>query len=105
MSRTPVSVRAVVLVGLLVSVLVAAVLSLVASSRPDGLEHVADRLGFGGAARDSATVSSPLADYSVRGLDGALGSSLAGVVGVVLTGAAAFALFRLLARRRTPGDR
>ena len=85
-TRRP-STRTVVLVGLAVCVLLAAGLSWFASSRPDGLEHVAESLGFAGTAGDHAAADSPLADYAARGVDGPLSSALAGIAGIALTGA------------------
>jgi cobalt/nickel transport system permease protein len=89
------------------SVLVAAGLSLLASANPDGLEFVGERLGFLAAAEDSATAGSPLADYGVAGVDAAWGTTVAGVVGVLVTAVVAIGLLSLLARRRpdAPADR
>ncbi len=84
-----------------VSVVVAGMLSVVASTSPDGLESVATQLGFGSTALASATAASPLSGYTVAGIDGAaLGTGLAGVVGLLLTGLAAVAVLRLARRRR-----
>lgn len=98
------STRAVVLVGLVVSLLLAGVVSFYASGHPDGLEFASRTLGFGDAARDSATAGSPLAGYGVSGVgDARLSGGLAGVLGVVATGlvmAALVVLLRRLARRR-----
>jgi cobalt/nickel transport system permease protein len=73
--------------GLATFAVVAAGISFLASSSPDGLEHVAERLGF---ASESAPVfgSSPIPDYVVPGLaNETLAGILAGLVGLVLTGA------------------
>ena len=98
------STRTVVVVGLAVSLLLAAVVSFYASGHPDGLEFVSRTLGFGDAARSSATAGSPLAGYTVRGVsDARVSGGLAGVVGVLATGlvmAALVVLLRRLARRR-----
>ena len=81
------STRSLVIVGLVVSVLLAGVLSLYASGHPDGLEHVAGALGFDTTARDSPTAGSPLADYAVADVDDPrLSGGLAGLVGVVVVG-------------------
>jgi cobalt/nickel transport protein len=81
------STRTVLAVGLALCVLVAAVLSAWASSHPDGLEHVAQSLGFAGSAQDSVTSGSPLADYSAPGVeDPRLSGGLAGVLGVAVVG-------------------
>jgi hypothetical protein len=93
-----------VVAGLVVSLLVAGVLSTVASSHPDGLEYVAGRLGFADAAGPHTAADSPLADYAVRGVEGPLSGGLAGVVGVLVVGLVAFGLVALL-RRRSAGKR
>lgn len=93
--------RRLVAVGLVVSLLLAVAVSLLASSRPDGLEYVAEGLGFSQSATDSPAAASPLSDYETdaEGLGGiGDGTPLAGFVGVVLTGAVAFVLFRRLGR-------
>lgn len=87
--------------GALVALVVGGVVSLAASAHPDGLEFVAETLGFIDAAQDSAAATSPLADYGVAGLDGALSAGLAGVIGVLVTVAAGVGL-AWLARRRRP---
>ena len=79
------STRRLVSAGLVLSLLVAGVLSLVASSHPDGLEFVAGAL----------------ADYAVRGVDGGLSGGLAGILGVLIVAALSFGLFFALRRRAT----
>jgi hypothetical protein len=88
-------------IGLAVSLVLAGVVSYYASSSPDGLEKVAEDIGFIDSAEDSAVANSPLSDYGVSGVsDERLSVGLAGVVGVALTAAIAFGLFTWLARRR-----
>jgi hypothetical protein len=105
MSRARPSTRTLVGVGLLVSVVVAGVLSVFASGHPDGLEYVAGRLGFADAAAEHASADSPLADYAVRGVEGPLSGGLAGVLGVLVVGLVAFGLTALLRRRSPTGKR
>lgn len=91
-------------VALVVSLLVAGVASHYASSRPDGLEHVAEQTGFLDSAEDSATADSPLADYRTSGVDDRrVSGGLAGVIGVVVMLVLSTGLFRLV-RRREPTD-
>ncbi|WP_299448039.1 PDGLE domain-containing protein [uncultured Phycicoccus sp.] len=98
-TRTRPSTRRLVVVGGLVSLLVAGVLSVFASASPDGLEHVAGTLGFADTARDSAAAGSPLADYGVGGIsNGALSGGLAGVLGVLATAVVMAGLVLLLRR-------
>jgi cobalt/nickel transport protein len=99
-ARGRVRTRTVLLVGVLLSLVLAGVVSAYASSHPDGLQSVAADLGFLGTARDSAGAASPFADYATRGVgDARLSGGLAGLVGVLVVGALAFVLFRVLARR------
>jgi hypothetical protein len=94
--------RSLVLVGVVVSLLVAGVLSAWASTHPDGLEHVARSLGFADTATDSATAGSPLAGYAAPGVGGGrLASGVAGVVGVVVVG---LVMVGLLAWLRRPSS-
>lgn len=96
------STRRLVVVGIVVSAVVAGVLSSYASGLPDGLTFVAQSLGFSDTARDSATAGSPLAGYAVSGVGNArLSGGLAGLAGVVVTGLV-MAVLVLLLRRRSP---
>lgn len=89
-----------------VVLLIAAVVSLFASSSPDGLEFVAGSLGFLDAAGDSPAAGSPLADYAVPGAPPVLATGLAGVIGVVVVlGVAALVGVVLRRRRRVPSPR
>lgn len=95
--------RRFAVVALAVSLLVAGVLSWFASSSPDGLEHVAQTLGFAETAQEHAAAGGPLADYRTEGVEDArISGGLAGVIGVLVTGLLMGAL--LLALRRRGGD-
>jgi cobalt/nickel transport protein len=87
-------------VGLAVSLVLAGVVSYYASSSPDGLEKVAGDVGFLDEAQDSAVAGSPLSDYGIEGVsDERVAVGIAGIVGVLITGAVAFGLFLWLGRR------
>jgi cobalt/nickel transport system permease protein len=89
------------LAGLLAaSLVVAGAVSLLASGHPDGLEFVSERLGFHTSGQDSAVAGSPFADYGVTGLHSALGTSLAGVVGVAATVGLGLLVAKMVGRRR-----
>ncbi|MFI5894582.1 PDGLE domain-containing protein [Actinoplanes sp. NPDC051513] len=99
--------------GLLVALLLAGVVSNVASSSPDGLDATArDGCTFnaddeitGGTCmlqqeQDHQLADGPLADYGIKGIDNAyVSTGLAGVAGVLITFGAGGGLF-WLARRR-----
>lgn len=87
--------------GLLVTLLVAGVLSFYASAHPDGLEKVAEDIGFITTSEEPATAGSVLADYEVKGLENERAKvGVAGVVGVIATGVAATGLFYYLGKRK-----
>ena len=87
--------------GLLISLLLAGGLSFYASSQPDGLEKVAEEIGFIETAKDPATAGSALADYGVAGVENERASvGIAGVVGVAATGVVATGLFLYLGKRK-----
>jgi cobalt/nickel transport protein len=87
--------------GLLVSLFLAGVVSFYASSHPDGLEKVAEEIGFIETAKDPATAGSALADYGVAGVENERASvGIAGVLGVLATGAVATGLFMYLGKRK-----
>lgn len=87
--------------GLLVSLLLAGVVSFYASSNPDGLEKVAEEIGFIETAKDPATAGSALADYGVAGVENERASvGIAGVIGVAATGVVATGLFLYLGKRK-----
>jgi cobalt/nickel transport protein len=110
--------RNFLLIGLLVALVLAGVVSSFASGSPDGLDSVAregctfDSSGeiTGGdclAKReaDNQTADSPLAGYGIRGIgNDYLSTGLAGVIGVLVTLGLGYGLVRLARRRRSPAD-
>lgn len=109
--------RKLVIAGLIVSAVLAGIVSLFASSSPDGLESVlltgcdtADGEIEGGAcvlqSAGEHEIGGVFADYGMSFLDNEiLGASLAGILGVVLTLAFATGFFWLLARgKRAPAE-
>ncbi|BAZ03978.1 energy-coupling factor ABC transporter permease [Calothrix sp. NIES-3974] len=73
---------------------VAAILSLFASSWPDGLEAVAEEIGFAKLAENiPIAVPTPFADYSISGLN-TLGTSISGIVGAIICFVTAFVVVK-----------
>ncbi len=70
-----------------------------ASSRPDGLERVAQTQGFDRKERTS--LSAPMPDYEISRLGSGLGKTAAGLLGVALTFGLVLGVGSLLARRRS----
>jgi hypothetical protein len=95
-----------VFVGLVISLIIAGVVSYYADSNPDGLERVAEDQGFIEDAQDSANADIFAADYGIAGIeDERLSVGLAGVLGVVVMCVVAFGLFWLLGRGKKSDTR
>ncbi len=94
-----------VLVGLLVAIVLAGLVSYYASTEPDGLTKVAQDQGISAADKESATADSPLAGYGTSGVESPrLSGGIAGVAGVTATFVLAGGLL-LLVRRRPRDER
>jgi cobalt/nickel transport protein len=73
----------------------------IASSFPDGLEKVAEHLGFGEKAAATPALKAPLPDYSLPALGNTPWSgALAGIAGVLITFTAAWLVGKALSRRK-----
>lgn len=95
-----VSTRALVVTGVLVALLLAGVGSFYASSHPDGLQYVAEKVGISSTEQDHAGDDSPFAGYSTKGVaNERLSGGVAGVVGVVVVGLLFGGLAWVLRRR------
>jgi len=89
----------VLVFGLLISFGLALFVAPFACSWPDGLDKVAQTLGFEHRAAGAPLIPSPIADYHVPGISSAaVATSLAGVIGIIV----AFILAFLLARALVP---
>lgn len=86
--------------GLVAALLVAVLLAPLASSWPDGLEKVAEALGFAARAEVAPVASAPLPDYQVPGVvHPGLSTALAGVLGTILVFVLLYVVARLIASR------
>ena len=93
--------RKFLILGLLISALLAGGASFYASSSPDGLEKVAEDIGFIETAKDNSNADTALADYGVKGVENErLSVGAAGVIGVIATGAVSGGLFLVLRRKK-----
>jgi hypothetical protein len=96
--------RSLLVIGLLVTITVAVVVSQFASGDPDGLEYVAQETGILDTATDHGAASSPLADYGADLTDdGRLNTAVAGLLGVALTLSIGYGVF-WVARRTRPNN-
>ena len=92
------------IIGFVVSLFLAGVVSFYASSSPDGLEKVAQDIGFIDTAKDHTNADGALADYGVKGIDNERASvGVAGIIGVIGTAVVAGIGFKLIARKPKKG--
>ncbi|HWD91316.1 MAG TPA: energy-coupling factor ABC transporter permease [Verrucomicrobiae bacterium] len=88
--------------GLLLSLGVAIFIAPFTCRWPDGLEHVATKLGFEHKATPSL-IHAPVADYRIPGMTWAVGATaIAGVLGSLIVFAFAFLLGRMLVPKKAP---
>ena len=79
----------------------AGVVSFYASSDPDGLEKVAEDVGFIETAKDHTLDNSALADYGVAGLENErLSVGIAGILGVIATGLLMYLIIKFISRKK-----
>ena len=89
------------LVFLLVSIGLAGIVSFYASSSPDGLEKVAEDVGFIETAKDHSLDNSALADYGVAGIENErLSVGIAGILGVIATGVLMYLIIKFISRKK-----
>lgn len=82
------------------TLLVAGVLSLLASSWPDGLERVAENLGFINLAENvRVEVPTPFADYTISGINEKIGTSISGLLGTTICFVLAFFITKFISRK------
>ena len=89
-----------VLIILLAALAVAVFLSPFASSSPDGLERVAEDLGFIEKGEEQV-LKSPIPDYAFPGIENEkVATALAGAAGTLLTFGAVYAVGRGASRKK-----
>jgi cobalt/nickel transport protein len=92
--------KKLLIAGFAVSLFIAGFASYYASSSPDGLEKVAEDIGFIETAKENSNADTTLADYGVKGVDNErLSTGTAGVIGVLATAGVSTGLFLVLRRR------
>jgi cobalt/nickel transport protein len=92
--------------GLLIALGVAGALSPWASSAPDGLERVAQRLGFARRAAATPVPAAPMAAYRVPAVPNERASTaVAGLAGTLVVFAITGGLAQVLRRREKSGKR
>ena len=96
----------VLVFGLLISFGLALFVAPFACSWPDGLDKVAETLGFEHRAAGVPLVHSPIPDYQLPGMHSTtMATSLAGVIGTIVVFVLAFLLARVLVAKPAPDSR
>ncbi len=86
---------------MLVTIGLAGIVSFYASSSPDGLEKVAEDVGFIETAKDHSIYNSALADYGVAGIENErLSVGIAGIIGVIATGVLMYLIIKFISRKK-----
>lgn len=90
-----------VLLGLAIALVVAFLLSPFASSMPDGLERVAQNLGFLEKGEGPPVLASPAPDYAFPGVaNKTWATSIAGVLGTLAMFGIGYGVASLIKRRK-----
>ena len=85
--------------AIVIAVIVALAAAFV-SSHPDGLEWVAEKLGFVSKAAQEDLISAPMPDYSLGGIKSPFWSTvLAGTAGAVITFFSAWIIAKILRKK------
>lgn len=88
--------------GMIISIGLVLFVSPFASSWPDGLEKISQKLGFDIAGSNKAIIPSPISDYGFPGIGStAISTIIAGIIGTLL----AFLLSYLLSSALTPAHK
>ncbi len=86
--------------GIAITLFMACVLSLFASTEPDGLERVAEDQDFADKAEGQQLIDSPMPDYVIPGIENdQLAAVLAGLVGVLIILGVTLAWTKIIARK------
>jgi cobalt/nickel transport protein len=93
--------RKEIVLGLIITLIVAFFLSPLASSWPDGLEKVAHDYGFIAKSVTGSIFKLPIPDYAFPGIKNEkMATAIAGVLGTLLVFGAGYGVALLLKRRR-----
>lgn len=89
-----------IVIGLLIALILAFLISPFASSSPDGLEKVAEEKGFIEKGKVEPAANFPLPDYTWPGLkDEKMATSLAGIFGTLVVFGLAYGAGAILKKR------
>jgi cobalt/nickel transport protein len=91
-----------IIIGVVIALFLAGIISMFASSFPDGLEKVAENKGFLEKSEVEPPIKSPVPDYTMPGLKNEkLATSIAGIAGTLLVFGVSYGLAILLKRKHS----
>lgn len=89
-----------IIIGLIVSLFLAGLISIFASPWPDGLEKVAEDKGFLEKSEIESPVKSPIPDYTFPGIKNEkLATSIAGILGTAVVFVLGYGVSALIKRK------
>jgi cobalt/nickel transport protein len=90
-----------IIIGLIVALFLAGLISIFASSSPDGLEKVAENLGFLEKGEGTPVVKSPVPNYAMPGVKNEkIATSVGGILGTLFVFGFGYGLAFIIKRRK-----
>jgi len=91
-----------IIIGLVAALVLAGIISILASSWPDGLEKVAENLGFIEKGEGDPAFASPIPDYTMPGLKNEkFATSIAGILGTIIVFGFGYGIGALIKYRKS----
>jgi cobalt/nickel transport protein len=91
-----------IIIGLVIALFLAGIISIFASSSPDGLEKVAENLGFLEKGEGDPTLKAPVPDYAMPGIKNEkLATGIAGIVGTLILFGLGYGLATVIKSRKS----
>jgi len=91
-----------IITGFVIALVLAGVISIFASSWPDGLEKVAEKLNFLEKGEGEPALTSPIPDYAMPGVGNEkLATSVAGIIGTLIVFGFSYGIAMLIKQRKS----
>ncbi|HGJ65595.1 TPA: hypothetical protein ENS27_09420 [bacterium] len=91
-----------IIIGLVIALFLAGIISIFASSSPDGLEKVAENLGFLEKGEGDPALKAPVPDYAMPGIKNEkLATGIAGIVGTLILFGFGYGLATVIKSRKS----
>ena len=90
-----------IITGLVIALVLAGIISIFASSWPDGLEKVAEKLNFLEKGEGQPALTSPIPGYAIPGIGNEkLAKSIAGILGTLVVFGFSYGIAMLIKQRK-----